>query len=95
MSFFQAYQDQQNNLQGALNAASSRVDELQSDDAMEQQDKYAQQALKSAGLESLIIGAPVAFGAISKAKDIYKTAMDKWDELKGRYETLKAKGQEI
>ena len=95
MSFFQAYQDQQNNLQGALNAATGQMDELQSDDAMEQQDKYAQQALKSAGLESLIIGAPVAFGAISKAKDIYKTAMDKWDELKGRYETLKARGQEI
>ena len=95
MSFFQAYQDQQNNLQGALNAATSQVDELQSDEAMEQQDKYAQQALKSAGLESLIIGAPVAFGAISKAKDIYQSTMDKWDELKGRYESLKARGQEI
>lgn len=95
MSFFQAYQDQQNNLQGALNAATSQVDELQSDQAMEQQDKYAQQALKSAGLESLIIGAPVAFGAIGKAKDIYKTATEKFEELKGRYESLKAKGQEI
>lgn len=95
MSFFQAYQDQQNNLQASLNAAATQVDELQSDQAMGQQDKFAQQALHAAGLESLIIGAPVAFGAIGKAKEVYQSALEKWDELKGRYETLKAQGQDI
>lgn len=106
MSFFTSLQNQQSYLQNALNSAASQADlEIQSTEAeqsLQNEDNIAAQALKSAGMSDLFLGAPVALRGliqapeiIQKAQEGYAGLKETYAGLKEKYATIKAKAEEV
>lgn len=106
MSFFTSLQNQQSYLQNALNSAASQADlEIQSTEAeqsLQNEDNIAAQALKSAGMSDLFLGAPVALRGliqapeiIEKAQEGYAGLKETYAGLKQKYATIKAKAEEV
>ena len=106
MSFFTSLQNQQSYLQNALNSAASQADlEIQSADteqSLQNEDNIAAQALKSAGMSDLFLGAPVALRGLIQAPEIFQKAQEgyaglkeTYAGLKDKYATLKAKAEEV
>jgi len=106
MSFFTSLQNQQSYLQNALNSAASQADlEIQTTEAeqsLQNSDNIAAQALKSAGMSDLFLGAPVALRGLIQAPEIFQKAQEgyaglkeTYAGLKEKYATIKAKAEEV
>jgi len=99
MSFFTTIQNQQAYLQSALNSAASQDDletqSMEAEQSLQNDDNIAAQALKSAGMSDLFLGAPVALRGLIEAPAVYSKAKEAYAGLKESYGKIKAKAQEI
>jgi len=99
MSFFTTIANQQQYLQSALNSAASQDDletqSMEAEQSLQNDDNIAAQALKSAGMSDLFLGAPVALRGLIEAPAVYGRAKEAYAGLKESYGKIKAKAQEI
>jgi len=99
MSFFTTLANQQGYLQSALNSASSQDDletqSMESEQSLQNEDNIATQALKSAGMSDLFLGAPVALRGLIEAPAVYGRAKEAYAGLKDTYNTIKEKAKEL
>lgn len=99
MSFFTTIQNSQAYLQSALNSASSQDDletqSMESEMSLQNEDNIAAQALKSAGMSDLFLGAPVALRGLIEAPAVYDRAKEAYAGLKDTYYKIKSKAEEL
>jgi hypothetical protein len=99
MSFFTTIQNSQAYLQSALNSASSQDDletqSMEAEQSLQNEDNIAAQALKSAGMSDLFLGAPVALRGLIEAPAVYGRAKEAYAGLKDTYYKIKSKAEEL